>query len=240
MTAPPVKAAFAVRQPSLSSTCLDVCRYRAAGQGYGARSPGRRWLDLGWRIGSRRQGCVRISMVKTGVLAGRVGLLSAVTLAEVVLGLLVVRPFVGVARGLTFPGWLWPTLCIVGLSLIWLYAAWSFVIRPVRFERRFGAIRHHLDPTVTTTRGAEGWYQDPYRIHQYRWFSMGKPSALVRDGLIESNDAPPDMPYVGTVVPEEDAAGAGANGADLRRAGDGKKRDGWDAASDASTWFPLN
>jgi len=192
------------------------------------------------RIGSRRQGCVRISIVQTGVLARRVGLLLAVTLAEVALGLLVARPIVGVARGGNFPAWLWPTLCIIGLSLIWLCTAWSLVIRPVRFERRYGATRHRPDPTVTTTRGAEGWYQDPYRIHQYRWFSMGKPSALVRDGLIESNHAPPDMPYVGMLVPEGSDAGTGANGSDLQRVGDGTKNDYWDAAADASTWFPLN
>jgi len=28
----------------------------------------------------------------------------------------------------------------------------------------------------------EGWYSDPYRLHEHRWFSDGKPTALVRDG----------------------------------------------------------
>lgn len=185
--------------------------------------------------------------VKAGGLAKRVGLLFAVTLAEVVVGLLVVhpivgvaRPIVGVARGGTFPSWLWPTLCVVGLSLIWLYAVWSFAIRPVRLARRYGRIRHHPAPPVTTTEEAEGWFEDPYRIHQYRWISMGRPSGLVRDGLIESKDAPPDMPYVGVLVPESNTTGPGANGADLQRAGNGQKGDYWDAAVDASTWFPLS
>jgi len=62
----------------------------------------------------------------------------------------------------------------------------------------------------------------------------------VRDGLIESNHAPPDMPYVGMLVPEGSDAGTGANGSDLQRVGDGTKNDYWDAAADASTWFPLN
>ena len=42
------------------------------------------------------------------------------------------------------PGLRWRnTACIVGLSLIWLDAAWVFVIKPVRLERRYGEIRQH-------------------------------------------------------------------------------------------------
>ena len=29
---------------------------------------------------------------------------------------------------------------------------------------------------------AEGWYHDPYRLHEARWISDGAPTALVRDG----------------------------------------------------------
>ena len=130
-------------------------------------------------------------------------------------------------------------MCVGGLALIWVYAAWSLVIKPVRLERRHGQIRHHLAPVVTTAREAEGWYEDPYRVHLYRWFS-GRPSRLVRDGLIEPNDAPPDMPYVGVLVPETATMGSCADGADLRRAGDRKQGDYRDAAVDASTWFPIN
>jgi hypothetical protein len=41
----------------------------------------------------------------------------------------------------------------------------------------------------------EGWYTDPYRIHEHRWFSDGTPTDLVRDGGATSKDAPPDTPY---------------------------------------------
>ena len=39
---------------------------------------------------------------------------------------------------------------------------------------------------------AQGWYVDPYRQHEARWFSDGTPTALVRDGGVESRDDPPD------------------------------------------------
>jgi hypothetical protein len=38
---------------------------------------------------------------------------------------------------------------------------------------------------------AEGWYRDPYGLHDDRWFSDGRPSNLVRDEGIESHDEPP-------------------------------------------------
>jgi hypothetical protein len=34
----------------------------------------------------------------------------------------------------------------------------------------------------------EGWYEDPSDRHDYRWFSSGSPTDLVRDGLITSSD----------------------------------------------------
>jgi hypothetical protein len=43
----------------------------------------------------------------------------------------------------------------------------------------------------------EGWYVDPYGIHEARWVSAGSPTALVRDGDVESQDPPPDTTYVG-------------------------------------------
>ncbi len=93
---------------------------------------------------------------------------------------------------------------------------------------------------MTTTKGAQGWYEDPYRLHGYRWFTNGKPSNLVRDGLVESRDAPPALPYVGSLVPESSDTNVGANGADLQRAGDRQKPDYWDVVADGSTWFPLS
>jgi hypothetical protein len=42
----------------------------------------------------------------------------------------------------------------------------------------------------------EGWYSDPFGVHQHRWFSDGSPTALVRDEGRTSTDQPPDAPYV--------------------------------------------
>lgn len=41
---------------------------------------------------------------------------------------------------------------------------------------------------------AEGWYRDPYGIHEDRWFSAGTPTSLVRGGGIEGHDDPPGYP----------------------------------------------
>ena len=60
------------------------------------------------------------------------------------------------------------------------------------------------------TLAAEGWYQDPFGIHEHRWMSRGKPTKLVRDGGSESFDPPPDLPTPGVLVP----ADAGSNAAD--------------------------
>jgi hypothetical protein len=42
----------------------------------------------------------------------------------------------------------------------------------------------------------EGWYTDPYRHHEHRWFSNGSPTNLVRDDGKTSKDSPPDSPYL--------------------------------------------
>lgn len=34
----------------------------------------------------------------------------------------------------------------------------------------------------------EGWYEDPSDRHEYRWFSAGKPTSLVKDGTATSRD----------------------------------------------------
>jgi hypothetical protein len=65
---------------------------------------------------------------------------------------------------------------------------------------------------------AEGWYRDPYGLHGDRWFSDGRPTNLVRDQGIESQDEPPqaDPP-----LPLEPVAEIEDNdGADLLRADD--------------------
>ena len=35
----------------------------------------------------------------------------------------------------------------------------------------------------------QGWYQDPVSRHQYRWFSQGTPTDLVKDGRTTSRDS---------------------------------------------------
>jgi hypothetical protein len=41
---------------------------------------------------------------------------------------------------------------------------------------------------------AQGWYRDPYLVHEDRYFSAGQPTKLVRDGGIEDYDPPPTGP----------------------------------------------
>jgi len=41
---------------------------------------------------------------------------------------------------------------------------------------------------------AEGWYRDPYLVHEDRWFSAGQPTQLVRDNGVEADDPPPPGP----------------------------------------------
>jgi hypothetical protein len=79
---------------------------------------------------------------------------------------------------------------------------------------------------------AEGWYEDPYRLHAYRWISAGKPSRLVRDGAVESNDPPPDHPFDGPLVPVANDQSR-VNGADLLRADEAENGDP-NAYSDAA------
>jgi len=68
---------------------------------------------------------------------------------------------------------------------------------------------------------AQGWYRDPYGIHQDRWFSQGEPTKLVRDGRRESYDpAPGEPPPEGDLVPAGQGVEEARNGADLRRAND--------------------
>jgi hypothetical protein len=42
----------------------------------------------------------------------------------------------------------------------------------------------------------EGWYTDPFRVHDHRWFSDGAPTALVRDKGTTAKDPPPETPYL--------------------------------------------
>ena len=67
---------------------------------------------------------------------------------------------------------------------------------------------------------AEGWYLDPYQIHDARWMSAGLPTKLVRDGQTESYDEPPDLPLPDVLVAADAAGDEPASGSDLRRADD--------------------
>jgi hypothetical protein len=91
---------------------------------------------------------------------------------------------------------------------------------------------------------AEGWYQDPFKIHTDRWFSDGRPTALVRDGGREGHDPPPDVSFEGPLV--EATESVAADGGDLRRADDGGITGVWDPKKarqvviDSIPWGPVN
>ena len=64
----------------------------------------------------------------------------------------------------------------------------------------------------------QGWYQDPYALHEDRYFSAGTPTKLVRDTGRESYDPPPDRPLpdgdlIPVIVEDEET-----HGSDLHRA----------------------
>ena len=63
---------------------------------------------------------------------------------------------------------------------------------------------------------AEGWYKDPFNLHTDRWFSDGQATDLVRDGKVESRDAPPSATSSVPLVEADEVAPV--DGTDLRRA----------------------
>jgi hypothetical protein len=92
---------------------------------------------------------------------------------------------------------------------------------------------------------AEGWYRDPYGIHQDRWFSAGNPTALVRDQGVEGHDAPPGYPPPGppAEIPEVDEFPAD----DLRRADEAEaivapydREKAFEQAGDAAATAPVD
>ena len=64
----------------------------------------------------------------------------------------------------------------------------------------------------------EGWFTDPYELHEARWLSNGKPTKLVRDGEATSYDEPPEGEF--TRVPEPIESEPSAGPSDLLRADD--------------------
>jgi hypothetical protein len=76
----------------------------------------------------------------------------------------------------------------------------------------------------------EGWFTDPYAVHEARWLSDGRPTKLVRDGEVESYDEPPSG--APSVVPERiEADPSATNGSDLIRADDAERTDPYDSPS---------
>ena len=63
---------------------------------------------------------------------------------------------------------------------------------------------------------AQGWFRDPYRVHEDRYFSDGRPTKLVRDDGVECYDPPPPGPPEVELVEVSDTQPAEAS--DLRRA----------------------
>ena len=66
---------------------------------------------------------------------------------------------------------------------------------------------------------AQGWYRDPYGVHEDRYFSAGTPTKLVRDNGQESYDPLPDCPLPdGDLIPAQSAGSEAEPWSDLERA----------------------
>ena len=73
-----------------------------------------------------------------------------------------------------------------------------------------------------------GWFEDPYREHDYRYLSEGAPTPLVRDSGRESFDPPPDYPMPFSLVPVAVDPDRRSYGSDLRRADDAERKPPYD------------
>jgi hypothetical protein len=89
----------------------------------------------------------------------------------------------------------------------------------------------------------EGWYFDPFGHHEARWISGGTPTALVRDGGVESQDRPPNDAITAEMEPW--GIDPASDGRDLKRADDAESqefnpdamRDAAEGAIDSATGF---
>jgi hypothetical protein len=50
------------------------------------------------------------------------------------------------------------------------------------------------------SRGLQGWQADPFGRREFRYFSAGNPTKLVRDGNVEAYDEPPRPAQSDTVT----------------------------------------
>jgi hypothetical protein len=75
-----------------------------------------------------------------------------------------------------------------------------------------------LEKRMTNASSAQGWYRDPYGLHEDRYFSQGRPTKLVRDSEAECFDPPPAQPLPeGDLVPANQPGRGAADGSDLLR-----------------------
>jgi hypothetical protein len=83
---------------------------------------------------------------------------------------------------------------------------------------------------------AQGWYRDPYKVHEDRYFSGGRPTKLVRDGGAESYDPPPPGPPEGELVEIPDSEPSDST--DMRRADDRETGTAYDPS--ATAWSTID
>jgi hypothetical protein len=80
------------------------------------------------------------------------------------------------------------------------------------------AARSDLEEAMSDASQAQGWYRDPYDLHEDRYFSEGRLTKLVRDGEVECFDLPPAQPLPeGELVSAERPGRGAADGSDLLR-----------------------
>lgn len=89
---------------------------------------------------------------------------------------------------------------------------------------------------------AEGWYRDPFGVHEDRWISQGKPTKLVRDGGAETYDEPPSDEVTVPLVPvdgPEPIDGDDLSRADAQNGPPDYSRAAWDVFDQTSHTGPV-
>jgi hypothetical protein len=92
---------------------------------------------------------------------------------------------------------------------------------------------------------AQGWYRDPFGVHEDRYFSAGVPTKLVRDTGAECYDPPPPGPPEAELV--EVTRIQPNDGSDLRRSDNSSagavndyQATAWGAIDSALVYAPRN